>query len=64
MPTLLLSDDVGSNLKTWKNTRENNVETAGAGTVISVNIEAAMSAWWITNHYDLNRIYFINFSVS
>ena len=64
MPTLLLSDDVGSNLKTWKNTRENNVETAGAGTVISVNIEAAMSAWWITNHYDLNRIYFINLSIS
>ena len=63
MPTLLLSDDVGFNLKTWKNTRENNVETAGAGTVISVNIEAAMSAWWITN-YDLNRIYFINLSIS
>ena len=52
---------------TWKDEkiREINfVEMAGTGTIISVNLEAAMSARWITNHYDLNRIYFINLSSS
>ena len=65
MLTLLLSDGVCSNLKTWTNTREINViETTGVGTVISVNLEATRSAWWVTNYCDLYRIYFINLSTS